>query len=90
MRRRGWHSPSLPSASALSASPPQQLRKRRDNAYDAHLGAGGDFRSFPGSIPAAQLCRRARLDLFNWPRTCDENVHESLGALLPVRASGDV
>jgi hypothetical protein len=23
--------------------------------------------------------------LFDWPRTCDEDVHESPGALLPVR-----
>jgi len=28
--------------------------------------------------------------LFNWPRTGDEDIHESLGALLPVRAGRHV
>lgn len=31
-----------------------------------------------------------RLDLLDRPRTCNENIHESLGALLPVGAGGDI
>src|SRR6266404_2725612 len=41
-------------------------------------------------MPSRIIVIGAQLDLFDWPRTCDENVHKSLGALLPVGAGGDI
>src|SRR5258708_5967516 len=58
--------------------PPLHHRLTSDRAYGAqNIGA-----------PPAQSERE--LLTFDWPRTRDENIHKSSGALLPVRAEGHV